>query len=150
MCRKTELFEKQLQKFYDSSLLKEVYRTEKAIVCNVYNQYYLAFSLDILKNYTENFPCFKMLNSSGLLEVVRNDSFVNEYYSYLSPEQKSKILTILNDDLFAQLSSQKEALLQLPVPEKINLEFEREVMANGRKAIKGLKWMKYFFRFLTI
>ena len=39
-----------LNKFYDNGLLKEVYRSPRAIVCNVFNQYYLAFSLDIIEN----------------------------------------------------------------------------------------------------
>lgn len=148
MSKENKSFAEQLRAFYDNGLFKEVYRTEKAIICNVLNQYYLAFSLDIVAQYTENFPCFKMVSSSGLLETLRNDNFVNEYYGYLTQEQKSKVLTFLNDELFAQLLADKEKMMRLPPPKKIDLEFEREVMEKGKGAIKGLRWHKYFFRFL--
>ena len=148
MSKENKAFAEQLQKFYENGLFKEVYRTENAIICNVFNQYYLAFSLDLVAHYTENFPCFMMVNSSGLLETMRNDHFVNEYYGYLTQEQKAKVLTFLNDELFEQLSASKEEMMQLPPQKKIDLEFEQEVMKKGKGAIKGLRWHKYFLKFL--
>ena len=41
-------FEELLNKFYAHGFLKEVYSSEKAIVCNCYNQFYIAFSWKIL------------------------------------------------------------------------------------------------------
>ena len=148
MAKENKAFTEMLNKFYENGLLKEVYRSEKAIVCNVFNQYYIAFSLDIVEHYTKDFPGFIMLGSSGLLEILRKDNFVNEYCGYLTQEQKTRVQMFLNDDFFAQLLEKKEEFSQCPPPSKVDLVFEREVMEKGKAAIKGMRWPKYFIRFL--
>ena len=137
-----------LNKFYEHGLLKEVYRSESAIVCNAFNQYYIAFSLEVVQNCTKDFPGVIMLRSSGLLEIVRNDNFVNEYYGYLTQKQKTKLSMLLNADSFGQLLKKKEEYAQQPPRDRLNLEFEREVMEKGKNAIKGWRWHKYFLPLL--
>lgn len=141
-------FEELLSKFYENGLLKEVYRSEKALVCNVLDQFYLAFSLEEMQRYTSNYPGYVMLKASGLLEILRNENFVNEYSKYLTKELKSKLQIRLNDDSFDALVKLKCEFAQEQPPCRLDLTFEQEVMEKGKAVIKGLRWNKYFLRFL--
>ena len=148
MAKENKAFLEILDKFYENGLLKEVYRSEKAIVCNVFNQFYVEFSLDEVQNHTKNFPGYIGLKSSGLLEILRNDNFINEYSRCLRKGQKNELLMFLNDDSFAALLKMKADFAQNPPQCRLDLDFEQEVMKNGKAAIKGLRWHKYFLPFL--
>lgn len=149
MAKENKLFTELLNKFYENGLFKEVYRSEKAIVCNVFDQFYVAFSLDKAQDLTKNFPGYIMLKSSGLLETLRNDNFVNEYFKHLGVKQKSKLLMFLNDDSYAVLLKMKADFAQNPPQSRLNLDFEQKVMKEGKAAIKGLRWHKYFLPLLA-
>lgn len=141
-------FEEVLRKFCENGLLKEVYRSEKALVCNVLDQFYLAFSMEQMQDDTSNYPGYVMLKAGGLLEILRNENFVNEYPKHLSIKQKSQFRICLNDESFVALSELKCNFAQKQPPCRLDLNFEREVMEKGKAAIKGLRWSKYFARFL--
>lgn len=148
MAEENKVFTELLNKFYENGLLKEVYRSEKAIVCNVFNQFYINFSLDEVQNHTKNFPGYIGLKSSGLLEILRNDNFVNQYSRYVRKGLNTKLLMFLNDDSFAALLKMKADFAKNPPPCRLDLDFERKVMENGKAVIKGLRWHKYFLPFL--
>lgn len=127
MAKENKSFTKLLNKFYENGLLKEVYRSEKTIVCNVFNQFYIAFSLDINEVYTDEFPCF-MMGTLGLKKILEDNSFVMSYYANLTEEQKDKVLILFNEDYFRHLLKNKDELLAtLPNP-KLDLRFEQELI----------------------
>lgn len=148
MAKENKAFEELLNKFCENGLLKEVYRSEKAVVCNVFNQFYIEFSLDEVQDHTKNFPGYIGLKSSGLLEILRNDNFVNRYSRYVRKRLNTKLFMFLNDDSFAALLKMKADFVLNPPPCRLDLDFERKVMENGKAAIKGLRWHKYFLPFL--
>lgn len=148
MAKENKVFEELLNKFCENGLLKEVYRSEKAVVCNVFNQFYIEFSLDEVQDYTKDFPGYIRLKSSGLLEILRNDNFINRYSRYVRKRLNTKLLMFLNDDSFAALLKMKADFVLNPPPCRLDLDFERKVMENGKAAIKGLRWHKYFLPFL--
>ena len=148
MSEENQAFTAQLKKFCEHGLFKEVYRSEKAIVCNVLDQFYVAFDRNIVQDRRDNFPGYIMLKSSGLLEVLRNDDFVSQYFGYLTPQQHAILLMRLDDDHFTALLQLKEAFALNPPPCRLDLDFEQKVMKDGKAVIKGLRWHKYFLPML--
>ena len=126
-------FAELLNKFYAHGLLKEVYRSKKAIVCNAFDQFYIAFALDLMKDYTDTFPGFS-INTNGLRYIVEDDTYVLRHFQALSDENQDKTLVLLNEKLL-QFWLEKRSEFEHRPP-KVDLEFEQEVMAKGKNAIK--------------
>ena len=120
-----------LQKFYDRGFLREVYRSKRAIVCNVYNQFYVAFDRTFLDKADEKYatmvPCFTM-NSLGLKEIVKDDRFVTHYYLQLTPEQQSTNLRWIDQKLFESFERRDGELRQKPVPDHMDLDYEAKLL----------------------
>ena len=129
MANDNRAFGELLSKFYENGLLKEVYRTEKVVVCNAFNQFYVAFSLDLVDSYTQDFPGFSM-NSSGLRYIVEDDNFVFRYFQNLSSKAQDDALFLLNEAQFAHFQAHQEEFRQRPV--KVDLAFEQKVLEKAR------------------
>lgn len=132
MAAKAANFNAMIDKFYKSGLLKEVYSSDRAKVCNVFDQFYIAYSLDIMDGYTDQFPGF-MMGTAGLKRIVEDDNFVNNYYQHLTPEQQDKVLILLDQGYFDHLSSDRSRLEQMAPNPKLDLDFERQVIAAQSK-----------------
>ena len=124
-----------LDRFYAHGLLKEVYTSDTAIVCNVFNQYYVAFPLQVIKKLgcAEQFPGY-IVNSKGLRSIVEEDNYINLHFQALSEEMKDKSLAVLDEKLFQHMLVHKDEFAQRPP--KVDLRFEQEVIAKGKEAIK--------------
>lgn len=119
-----------MDRFYDSGLMKKVYETDNALVCNVFDQFYMAFSSDIVKRYEEKgmFPGF-IMNTEGLRQIVADDSFATTYYGLLPPEKQETALRFVDENLYSSLLRKKDALSQRPPQPNMDLEFEQQVIA---------------------
>lgn len=125
-----------LNRFYERGFLKEVFNSEKAIVCNAYNQFYIAFSKALIKKYDNaGFPGFVM-NSKGLRYIVEDDNFVNQYYGALSDEEQDKVLAFLDEKLFDFWEKHDLDFKQKPTGKNMDLEFEAELLAKGPDAFR--------------
>lgn len=129
-----------LQEFYDQGFLREVYRSEKAIVCNVYNQFYIALDRQFLEKrgekYSRNIPCFTM-NSHGLKAIVEDDSYVTRYYRYLSKEDQSRVLMWLDERLFRSWERRDPQLKQKSPQNNMDLAFEASLLKKGPEAMRA-------------
>ena len=129
-----------LQKFYDHGLLKEVYRSEKAIVVNVYNQFYMAIDRTFLdkntEKYAESIPCF-IMNSAGLKRIIEDDSYVKRFYLLLPEEDKEKSLRFLSESHFQAWLKKDSAYKQKDIPEHMDLEFEALLLEKGADAVRA-------------
>ena len=122
-----------LNKCYDLGVLREVFRSERAIVCNVFNQTYLAFPLVVVADQHEgNYPGFAM-NSHGLKCIVEDDRFVLEYYRHLDDADRDRVLIVFNEDLLNFWLKKKEEFEKRPPHEKMDLEYERQILENPPK-----------------
>lgn len=129
-----------LQKFYDHGLLREVYRTELVIVCNAYNQFYLALDRKFIEKhpqkYAENIPVFTM-NSKGLKYLLEDDTFIKRYYINLPEEEQSSTLRFLDEQLFQSLMKRSSVLQQKPIPEHMDLDLEAELLKKGPDGVRA-------------
>ena len=124
-----------LQKFYDRGFLKEVYASDNVIVCNAYNQFYMVFVLKLLEKYEKDFPCF-IMNSVGLKEIVRDESFAFTYYGALSDEDQDHALKFLTESVFESWIRRDSELKQRPTAEHMDLAFEEELLTQGTEAVR--------------
>ena len=123
-------FTEMMDKFNSHGLMKKVYETENAMVCNVFDQFYVAFSASVMQKYEngDRFPGF-IMGSEGLKQVVQDDSFATTYYGMLSPKDQERILMFVDEKLFQSLLSRKDKLSQKPPHPNMDLAFEQQVIA---------------------
>lgn len=115
---------------------KQVYATEQAIVCNVYNQFYIAFSRKLLKPVNGYYPGFTM-NTLGLKAILEDENFVNTYYGYLSPEEQDKVLTMVGKSLLNHFEKHDQEFRQRPPRASMDLAFEAELLEKGVDAMRA-------------
>lgn len=144
-------FNEMLSKFCERGFLKEVYSSEKAIVCNAYNQFYIAFSTDLLKEYDAGFPGF-IMNSHGLKSILNDENFVNYYYGCLSDEDQDHTLVFLNEELFRFWMERDSEFKQKVPADNMDMEFEEYLLENGAEAaleklLEGEPRRRSFFDF---
>lgn len=125
-------FKKLLDKFYANGVLKEVYASEHATVCNAFNQFYIAFSNDLVEQYDGRFPGFSM-NSAGLRHIVEDDDFVNRYFGNLSSKEQDQVLVLLDEKLLHHFISHKGEFSRRPPKAGMDLAYEQQVMAMQGK-----------------
>lgn len=130
MIKNKSNLENMLDKFYANEVLREVYTSEKAIVCNVFNQYYVAFSKDICKKYEDQFPGF-IVNSQGLRTIVEDDNYINYHFEYLSEETKGKSLALVDEVLLQHMTAHKSEFSKRPP--KVDLEYEQQLIAEQER-----------------
>lgn len=133
MAKENRAFEELLQKFYENELLREVYRTKKAVVCNAFDQFYIAFSLDLVESYTQDFPGF-MMNSFGLKSILEDDRFVVRYFQHLSSKDQDDVLFLLDEVQFVHFQTHREEFRKRPA--KVDLALEQELLLKGKDALK--------------
>ena len=131
---KSNEFNELMDKFYGEGLMTKVYETDKALVCNVFNQFYIAFSSEILKMYEERsiFPGFVM-NSEGLKQIVQDDSYAATYYGYLPPEQQSRALRFADEKMYETLLSKKDILSKKEPGPNMDLAYEQQLIAEQER-----------------
>ncbi len=122
-----------LNRFFEAGVLKLVYKSDNAIVCNVFNQYYVAFSVPICRKYTEQFPGF-VINSKGLRTVLEDDEYINYHFSALSEETQKASLAYVDEVLLQHMIKNKSEFEKRPP--KIDLEFEKAVIELGKGALE--------------
>lgn len=132
MASKKSNFTEMLNKFYANGVLKEVYTSEHATVCNAFNQFYIAFSNDLVEQYDGRFPGFSM-NSAGLRYIVEDDNFVNRYFGNLTSKEQDKVLVLLDDKLLQHFITHKEEFSKRPPKAGMDLAYEQQVMAMQGK-----------------
>ena len=127
-------FNKLMERFYGAGLMKKVYETDNALVCNVFNQFYIAFSSEILKMYEDRnvFPGFVM-NSEGLKQIVQDDSYATTYYGYLPPEQQSRALRFADEKMYETLLSKKDILSKKAPGPNVDLTYEQQLIAEQER-----------------
>lgn len=128
-------FDALLNRFYERGFLREVYVSERAIVCNAYNQFYIAFSKDLLKEYDGGFPGF-MMNSNGLKSILKDENFVNYYYGCLSDEDQDHVLVFLNEELFRFWMERDSEFKQKVPGDNMDMAFEAELLEKGADAVR--------------
>jgi hypothetical protein len=119
-----------LDKFYSNGVLKQVYTSKNATVCNVFDQYYVAFSHAICDRYTDQFPGF-IVNSEGLRTIVEDDTYINFHYQSMSEENKNKSLAVVDERLLHHMIAHKTEFASRPP--KVDLAYEQQVMAMQGK-----------------
>lgn len=131
MNEKMEEFYELLNKFYDNSIFREVYKSDDILVCNVFEQFYAVFNLDVIKETKENFFGF-MMNSNGLKSVVEDSRFFNQYYEHLSEEMLNKRLIVFNENYYEKLLQNRHRFESLPPSTAIDLEYEESLKQKNR------------------
>ena len=130
MTNNKEKFNEMLNKFYANGLLTEVYATENTKVCNAFNQFYVAFNMDMVAEFPDQFPGIKM-GSSAFKDVVNDERYALAYFGALSPESQKKAILPLDDKLFTFWMANKAEFASRPP--KVDLEFEQQVIEWQRK-----------------
>lgn len=125
-------FEEMLNKFYNHGLLKEVYSSDKTKICNAFDQFYVAFNLDMQAELTSQFAGFKM-GSATLKRVVEDEGYVIDYFNALSPETQQKIVLPLDEQLFNFWMANKEAFSRKPPNPKLDLAYEHQLIAEQER-----------------
>lgn len=133
MAKDNKAFTELLNRFYENGLLKEVYSSKRALVCNAFDQFYIAFALDLMEDYTDAFPGFS-INTNGLRYIVEDDTYVLRHFQALSDEDQNETLVLLNEKLLQFWLEKRSEFKQRPP--KVDLQFEQEVMAKGKDALK--------------
>ena len=124
-------FYEMLNKFYANGVLKEVYSSEKATVCNAFDQFYIAFSNELVAQYEDGrYPGF-MMNSSGLRSIVKDDNFVNHYFVVLSSKEQDEVLILLDEIQLKHFVTHKAEFSKRPP--RVDLAYEQQVMAMQGK-----------------
>lgn len=130
MIKENKPFLELLSKAYGLGLMKEVFRSERAIVCNVFNQTYLAFPLEVIADQHEGSYAAFAMNSHGLKCIVEDDRFVLEYYRHLDEADRDRVLVVFDENLLKfWLGKREELEKQLP-HEKMDLDYERKLLEN--------------------
>ena len=144
MKTKNEKFNEMLNRFYENGVMKEVYASDKAIVCNVFNQFYFLISVEIIEwecrkeqpsNFNGKYPVFAM-NQEGLRWILKYEDFTYEYYGFLPKEIQSRALRFLDESLLQHLVKNKDTFEKRPIGPQINLEFEKAVIELGKGALE--------------
>ena len=125
-----------LDQFCQRGYWKKVYATDQAIVCNVYDQFYIAFSRKLLKRVEGYYPGFTM-NSIGLKNILEDENFVNTYYGYLSPKEQDKVLVMVDESLLDHFEKRDQEFRQRPPGESMDLAFEAELLNKGVDAMRA-------------
>ncbi|MBO5120128.1 MAG: hypothetical protein J6C28_00395 [Bacilli bacterium] len=124
-------FNGMLNRFYENGLLKEVYKSETATVCNAFDQFYIAFSNELVAQYEDGrFPGF-IMNSNGLRSIVEDNNFVNRYFGSLSSKGQDEVLVLLDETLFQHFATHKAEFSKRPP--RVDLAYEQQVMAMQGK-----------------
>lgn len=132
MVDKKSKFKETLDKYYANGLFKQVYASDNAIVCNILNQLYVGFSLDVVGHYDQNYPGF-IMNSNGLRNVIQDPNFINTYFGNLSSKGQDDALLILEDRFFNHMMANKDALSRKPPNPELDLAYEQQVIASQSK-----------------
>lgn len=129
-----------LQKFYDHGFLREVYRSDRTIVCNAYNQFYMIIDRTFLDKadgkYDQMIPVF-VSGGLGLKEIIKDEKFAQRYYLCLPKEEQDKVLRFLDERLFQSFIKKDSMLKQKPVPEQMDLAFEAALLERGPDAMRA-------------
>lgn len=132
MARQQTKFTQMLDKFYANGIFKEVYGTDKTVVCNVFNQMYVAFNLDIMAEYEGQYPGITM-NADGLRRVVEDENFVIRYIQDLSPKDREEALMVVDEKFLKHMITNKDKFSRKPVSRDVDLAYEQELIASQRK-----------------
>ena len=124
-------FHEMLNRFYEKGVLKEVYKSDKATVCNAFDQFYIAFSNELVAQYEDGrFPGFTM-NSNGLRSVVEDNNFINHYFGSLSSKEQDEVLVLLDETLLQHFVTHKAEFAARPP--RVDLAYEQQVIASQSK-----------------
>lgn len=121
-----------LEKFYENGIFKKVYSSERATVCNVFNQMYVAFSHDMMEHYDKDFPGFVM-NSDGLKNIVSDDKFVLTYFQNIPRRKRKELLVVLDNQFLNNMIANKQEYQNLPPNPYIDLAYEQQLIASQSK-----------------
>ena len=132
-------------KFCENGIFKQVYASEKVLVCNVFNQMYVMFVVDLMKEYTDSFPGITM-NSVGLRNVLKRDAeFAIEYITNLSAKDREDALMVIDEDFFQHMYTHKQEFERRSPSKDVDLAFEQEIFLHGKEALKKKSTQKRRF-----
>jgi hypothetical protein len=136
MKTKNEKFNEMLNRFYENGLMKEVYASEHAIVCNILDQLYVVFNVFVMDEWKNEYgyPGF-IVNSRGLRNILKDDVYVHAHYLSLPEKMQRDYLLVLNEKFYRHMVDNKERLSQKPPNPEIDLEFEKAVIEHGKGAL---------------
>ena len=126
-----EKFYNELNKYIETGVYRVVFNDDSSVVCNVLNQYYVIFNLDMLKNgYAQNTGL--MINSEGLKSASRDKNFMYHYFNNLSEQERRNVLIELRDEYLQRLVNAKPRYDMMEPSENVNLELEERLKQKSR------------------
>ena len=126
-----EKFYSLLNKFYDSHIFREVYNKDGTLICNVYEQFYAVFNLDVIK-LSENDLTGFVMNIDNVRRLVEDPAYIKDYYESMDLEELKKLLIVFDENFLKKMLEKRQAFENLPPSKAVDLEFEENLKQKNR------------------